>query len=200
MATWPPVARAQQARMPVIGFLSSLSVLVTSKRISSFGQGLSETGYIVGRDVTVEARMAEGQYDRLPALAADLVAAVEDRVGTIIKDVSRTISFGVGRTNEEQVDHESLRRCRSLGCIGHGIISPEGGGAASALAVLRLRIILRRQVDRLHPLQNVLSHSNCPLENITVGHDVPARGALCQVPARCWQRRVGALNYVLDRA
>jgi hypothetical protein len=106
MATWPPVARAQQARMPVIGFLSSLSVLVTSKRISSFGQGLSETGYIVGRDVTVEARMAEGQYDRLPALAADLVAAVEDRVGTIIKDVSRTISFGVGRTNEEQVDHE----------------------------------------------------------------------------------------------
>jgi hypothetical protein len=43
-ATWPLVARAQQARMPVIGFLSSLSVLVTSKRISSFGQGLSETG------------------------------------------------------------------------------------------------------------------------------------------------------------
>jgi putative ABC transport system substrate-binding protein len=73
-ATWPLVARAQQARMPVIGFLSSLSVLITSKRISSFGQGLSETGYIVGRDVTVEARMAEGQYDRLPALAADLVA------------------------------------------------------------------------------------------------------------------------------
>jgi putative ABC transport system substrate-binding protein len=73
-AAWPLVARAQQARMPVIGFLSSLSVLVTSKRIPSFGQGLSETGYIVGRDVTVEARMAEGQHDRLPALAADLVA------------------------------------------------------------------------------------------------------------------------------
>ena len=73
-ATWPLAVRAQQARMPVIGFLSSLSVLVTNKRISSFGQGLSETGYTVGRDVTVEARMAEGQYDRLPALAADLVA------------------------------------------------------------------------------------------------------------------------------
>jgi putative tryptophan/tyrosine transport system substrate-binding protein len=71
---WPVAARAQQARMPVIGFLSSLSVPVSSKRISSFGQGLSETDYIVGRDVTVEARMAEGQYDRLPALAADLVA------------------------------------------------------------------------------------------------------------------------------
>src|SRR5207253_4434174 len=64
----------------VIGFLSSLSVLVTSKRISSFGQGLSETGYIVGRDVTVEARMAEGQNDRLPALAADLVPGRQVRL------------------------------------------------------------------------------------------------------------------------
>src|SRR5262249_624208 len=62
-----------QAAMPVIGFLSSLSAPVTSKRIPSFGQGLSEIGYTVGRDVIVEARMAEGQYDRLPALAADLV-------------------------------------------------------------------------------------------------------------------------------
>jgi putative ABC transport system substrate-binding protein len=72
-ASWPFVARAQQPAMPVIGFLSSLSASVTSKRISSFGEGLSETGYTVGRDVTVEARMAEGQNDRLPALAADLV-------------------------------------------------------------------------------------------------------------------------------
>jgi hypothetical protein len=53
-----------------------------------------------------------------------------------------------------------------------------GGGAASALAVLRLRIILRRQVDRLYPMQNELSHSNCPLENITVGHDSPVLACL----------------------
>ena len=66
-------AWGQQPAMPVIGFLSSVSASVTSKRISSFGQGLSDTGYTVGRDVTVEARMAEGQDDRLPALAADLV-------------------------------------------------------------------------------------------------------------------------------
>jgi putative ABC transport system substrate-binding protein len=79
-ATWPLVSRAQQAAMPVIGFLSSLSASVTSKRIASFGHGLSETGYVAGRDVTVEAHMAEGQYDRLPALAADLV---DRRVGLI---------------------------------------------------------------------------------------------------------------------
>jgi putative ABC transport system substrate-binding protein len=73
-ATWPLAAGGQQPAMPLIGFLSSVSASVTSKRISSFGQGLSDTGYTVGRDVTVEARMAEGQDDRLPALAADLVS------------------------------------------------------------------------------------------------------------------------------
>jgi putative tryptophan/tyrosine transport system substrate-binding protein len=72
-AAWPLVASAQQPAMPLIGFLSSVSALVTSKRISSFGEGLSDTGYTVGRDVTVEARISEGQ-DRLPALATDLVS------------------------------------------------------------------------------------------------------------------------------
>src|SRR5262245_20465830 len=79
-AAWPLAAHAQQTAMPVVGFLSSVSAPVTSKRIASFGHGLSETGYAVGRDVTVEARMAEGEYDRLPALAADLVGR---RVGLI---------------------------------------------------------------------------------------------------------------------
>jgi putative tryptophan/tyrosine transport system substrate-binding protein len=72
-AAWPLAARAQQSAKPVIGFLSSSSPPVTTKRIASFGQGLSETGYVAGRDVMIEPRLAEGQYDRLPALAADLV-------------------------------------------------------------------------------------------------------------------------------
>jgi putative ABC transport system substrate-binding protein len=58
----------------VIGFLSSSSPPVTTKRIASFSQGLSETGYVAGRDVMIEPRLAEGQYERLPALAADLVS------------------------------------------------------------------------------------------------------------------------------
>jgi hypothetical protein len=66
-AAWPLAARAQQPAMPLIGFLSSLSASVTSKRISSFGEELSETGYTVGRDVTVEARLAEGQDDLIEA-------------------------------------------------------------------------------------------------------------------------------------
>jgi putative tryptophan/tyrosine transport system substrate-binding protein len=82
-AAWPLAARAQQAAMPVIGFLSGLSAPVTSKRIASFGQGLSETGYAVGRDVTVGPRMAEGYYDRLPALATDLVSRRVDLIAAL---------------------------------------------------------------------------------------------------------------------
>jgi putative ABC transport system substrate-binding protein len=72
-AAWPLAARGQQAALPVVGFLSSSSSIVTTKRIASFSQGLSETGYLAGRDVRIEPRLAEGQYDRLPSLAADLV-------------------------------------------------------------------------------------------------------------------------------
>jgi putative ABC transport system substrate-binding protein len=59
--------------MPAVGFLSSSSSTVTTKRIASFSQGLRETGYLAGRDVAIEIRLAEGQYDRLPTMAADLV-------------------------------------------------------------------------------------------------------------------------------
>jgi putative tryptophan/tyrosine transport system substrate-binding protein len=75
-----PALRAQQKAMPVIGFLNSTSPGPFAPQVAAFHQGLSETGYVEGQNLTIEYRWAEDHYDRLPALAAELVGRKVDLI------------------------------------------------------------------------------------------------------------------------
>jgi putative ABC transport system substrate-binding protein len=104
-AAWPVVARAQQATMPVIGFLSPGSPEADTARMNAVQRGLAEVGYVVGENVAIEYRGAQNQYDHLPALAADLasrqvtvIAAAAIQATLAAKAATNTIPivFGIG--------------------------------------------------------------------------------------------------------
>jgi len=106
VAAWPLAARAQRATMPVVGFLGNGTATSDTDRVTGFLKGLEETGYVEGRNVTVEYRWAGSRPDRLPLLAAELAALPVTVIvaggGTAsalaAKEVSQTISivFAVG--------------------------------------------------------------------------------------------------------
>jgi putative ABC transport system substrate-binding protein len=97
-AAWPLAARAQQAAMPVIGFLHIASLETRRSQVASFYRGLKDTGYIEGQNVTIQYRWADNQNDRMPALATDLVRHQVDVIAALstpsvlaAKDATTTI-------------------------------------------------------------------------------------------------------------
>jgi ABC-type uncharacterized transport system substrate-binding protein len=109
-AVWPLAARAQQPAMPVIGFLSGVSVGSIAQRVAAFHLGLKEAGYIEGQNLAIEYRWAEDQFDRLPALAADLVGR---RVSVIV-------------THTELVAFAAKEFAAAGGLMGYGGSNVEG--------------------------------------------------------------------------
>src|SRR5471032_445413 len=87
---WPLAASAQQAALPVVGFVNGGSADGSADLVRAFGKGLGETGYVEGQNVRVEYHWLEGQYDRLPALMADLV---RNRVAVIATPGTTTAAF-----------------------------------------------------------------------------------------------------------
>jgi putative ABC transport system substrate-binding protein len=148
-------ARAQQPRIPLVGFLSVGSANTSALLVASFRQGLQETGYIEGQNITIEFRWADGQYDQLPALASDLVrrqAAVIVTAGGegsafAAKAASSTIPivFNVGRNP-----------------VGLGLVASLGhpGGRITGINLFSAELAAKRLglLHDLMPTTSVIAH------------------------------------------
>ena len=137
-ATLPLAARAQQSAMPVVGILSSSSLAAYADLLGAFRQGLKEAGYIEGQNVVIESRWAEGRFERLPELAAELVqrgVAVIVTTGGSSNLAARAASPTVPHVFLSQDDPVKLGLVKSLN---------RPGGNATGLSLLTSALVAKR--------------------------------------------------------
>src|SRR5205807_71436 len=159
--SWPRALRAQQKAMPVIGYLSTGSPDPNSPNLAAFRQGLSETGYVEGQNVAIEYRRAEGHYDRLPALAADLVDRKVDVIVALggvsiraAKNATSTIPIVFGFTGDPAYTASVARLARPGGNL--------TGVSTMTLELMSKRVQLLSELVPQAGVITVLANPNNP--------------------------------------
>jgi putative ABC transport system substrate-binding protein len=168
---WPLAARAQQPAMPVIGYLDSASLETRRDLIIAFQRGLKEVGYVEGQNVAIDYRWAEGEYDRLPTLAAELVRrqvavifANNDPSTVAVRAATATIPIVFISSDPVQLGHvASLNR---------------PGGNVTGVSILSARLEAKR-LEFLHEL----SPKGAVIAVLINPNNPPAEGQLADVQA-----------------
>jgi putative tryptophan/tyrosine transport system substrate-binding protein len=204
-AAWPLAASAQQPAIPVIGFLSAASPEAYTDRVRAFRQGLRDAAYVEGDNVAIEYRWAEGQYDRLPALAAELVrrqvaviVAAPTPSAYAAKSATATIPivFTVGD------DPVKLGLVSSLARPGGNLTGVNFFG--SEVVSKRLEL-LRELVPRIGRVAVLVNPSNATLSETTVRDvEAAARGMGLEVQvfnaSTSWEIDAAFANLVRERS
>jgi putative tryptophan/tyrosine transport system substrate-binding protein len=202
-AAWPLAARAQQPAMPVIGFLHPTSLDTIAERLRAFRQGLKDTGYVEGQNVAIEYRWAEGQIDRLPARAVELVrrkvavivAAQGAASALAVKAATTTIPI-VFNVPEDQVRLGLVASLARPGGNLTGVNFVTGELVAKRLALLRELLPAATHVT-------ALVNSTSPAAETTVRDLEPAaRGMALQIQVlnASSSREINAAFAILVRA
>ena len=144
-AAWPVTAHAQQSAMPIIGFVNAASAKDYAPLLSAFLKGLSEAGYVDGRNVSIEYRWAEGRNDRLPAIVADLI---HRRVAVIAATTTEAALAAKAATTTIPVVFTTSSDPVNSGLVAN--LNRPGGNVTGATSLLVM--VLSKRLELLHEL------------------------------------------------